>query len=104
LSSIACSESAATAPDATSVVVPSMVVVRLDDAVLAVGARSHARAVVVNRDGATSKRTNRSLAGDFGSGVRRQSTAAAHWSRARVGARSYLRRRSTRLPGSFLST
>src|SRR6188508_808116 len=53
LSSLACSESAATAPDATPVVVPSMVLVRLDDAVLAVGARSHARAVVVNRDGAT---------------------------------------------------
>jgi hypothetical protein len=53
LSSVACSESAATARDATSVVVPSSVIVRLNNPVLAVGTPSYARALVTNRDGAT---------------------------------------------------
>ena len=51
LSSAACSESAATAPDATAVVLPAAVVISLDQRVLAVGSRSHARVTVVNRSG-----------------------------------------------------
>jgi hypothetical protein len=51
LSSAACSESAATAPDATAVVLPAAVVISLDQRVLAVGSRSHARVTVVSRSG-----------------------------------------------------
>ncbi len=55
MSSAACSESAATAPDATSVVPPT-VIVRLDAPVLEVGSRSIARAFAVNRAGTKSLR------------------------------------------------